>query len=380
MTVEGILQFLGLVAFEIVVAILFNAFSTMQKRKLPYLICAISPLAAMMMFHSRYIGNDSLNYYNLFLQTSRATVQDLLTNTRFEHGYLLLNWLIGRFTANPQWLYICIGTFMSIALIWWVYKYIPAPGLLCILLVEMLMVDGWISIARQTITVGILLIAYKFLIQEKLIKFLILVLIATRFHNAAWIFLLAYPIVNWHQESLLKSKGNLPSFELIVSAVAIVSYVSLSSILSSILDTFTVYSYYQNGEMMAGDARLASILQFLVGMLMMFVPQFVEKDNVKELKKNDIIARSLYMLGVISLGIMFIAIKATVFTRLAGIFTIFRVSYYVYTTSKFKFKRNKLIMIVVSILVFGIYGLVITIMKTPDWQTTYPFLWFWSNN
>ena len=66
MTVEGILQFLGLVAFEIVVAILFNAFSTMQKRKLPYLICAISPLAAMVMFHSRYIGNDSLNYYNLF--------------------------------------------------------------------------------------------------------------------------------------------------------------------------------------------------------------------------------------------------------------------------------------------------------------------------
>lgn len=167
---------------------------------------------------------------------------------------------------------------------------------------------------------------------------------------------------------------------MIVSAVAIVSYVSLSSILSSILDTFTVYSYYQNGEMMAGDARLAPILQFLVGMLMMFVPQFVEKDNVKELKKNDIIARSLYMLGVISLGIMFIAIKATVFTRLAGIFTIFRVSYYVYTTSKFKFNRNKLIMIVVSILVFGIYGLVITIMKTPDWQTTYPFLWLWSNN
>lgn len=39
MTVEGILQFLGLVAFEIVVAILFNAFSTMQKRKLPYSSC-----------------------------------------------------------------------------------------------------------------------------------------------------------------------------------------------------------------------------------------------------------------------------------------------------------------------------------------------------
>ncbi|WP_392390458.1 EpsG family protein [Limosilactobacillus fermentum] len=99
-----------------------NILDLTQERKLPYLICAISPLAAMMMFHSRYIGNDSLKYYNLFLQTSRATVQDLLTNTRFEHGYLLLNWLIGRFTGNPQWLYICIGTFMSIALIWWVYR------------------------------------------------------------------------------------------------------------------------------------------------------------------------------------------------------------------------------------------------------------------
>lgn len=105
----------------------------------------------------------------------------------------------------------------------------------------------------------------------------------------------------------------------------------------------------------------------------------VEKDNVKALKRNDVVARSLYMLGIISLGIMFVAIRATVFTRLAVIFTIFRISCYVYTTSKFKFNRNKLIMIVISVLVFGIYGLVITIMKTPDWQTTYPFIWFWSN-
>ena len=132
--------------------------------------------------------------------------------------------------------------------------------------------------------------------------------------------------------------------------------------------------------MMAGDARLASILQFIVGMLMMVVPQLVEQDNIKALKKNDIIVRSLYMLGIISLGIMFVAIKATVFTRLAGVFTLFRISYYVYAISKFKFNKNKLIMTVVSIIVFGIYGLVITIMKTPDWQTTYPFIWFWSSN
>lgn len=333
----------------------------------------------MMMFHSRYFGNDSLNYYNLFLQTSGTTVQNLLTNTRFEHGYLLLNWLIGRFTTNPQWLYVCVGAFISVSLIWWMYRYIPAPGLLCILLVEMLMIDGWISIARQTVVVGILLIAYKFLIQKKIIKFLILVLIATRFHNAAWIFLIAYPIVNWYPKSLLKSKGKIPVFELSVATVAAFSYIFLSSLLSNILDTFTVYSYYKNGAMMSGDERLASVLQFVVGVLMVFVPQLVEKDNVKALKRNDVVARSLYMLGIISLGIMFVAIRATVFTRLAGIFTIFRISDYVYTTSKFKFNRNKLIMIVISVLVFGIYGLVITIMKTPDWQTTYPFIWFWSN-
>lgn len=178
----------------------------------------------MMMFHSRYVGNDSLNYYNLFLQTSGTTVQNLLTNTRFEYGYLLLNWLIGRFTTNPQWLYVCVGAFISVSLIWWMYRYIPAPGLLCILLVEMLMIDGWISIARQTVVVGILLIAYKFLIQKKIIKFLILVLIATRFHNAAWIFLIAYPIVNWYPKSLLKSKGKIPVFELSVATVAAFSY------------------------------------------------------------------------------------------------------------------------------------------------------------
>ena len=131
-----------------------------------------------------------------------------------------------------------------------------------------------------------------------------------------------------------------------------------------------------NGSYTNGEARVAIILQIIVALLMIYVPRLVEPDLVSEINTGDI-PRALYRLGFINLALMIIANQATIFMRLAGLFAVFRMAYYTTTVAELKYNRNRAIMTFISIIMFAIYGLVITVLKTPDWQSTYPFYWCW---
>lgn len=65
--VLAIVEFLGLVGYEVLVAYAMKAFCSMQqKRKVIYLFWALFPLALMTMFHGESIGNDTRTYTDLF--------------------------------------------------------------------------------------------------------------------------------------------------------------------------------------------------------------------------------------------------------------------------------------------------------------------------
>lgn len=196
MQIDGILELIGLILYEAILAFFMGAFFPMEKHKKGYLFLALTPLALMIMFHSSIVGNDSMVYWRLFNTIQSQSIHEVLQNTRFEHGYLLFNWIVGRFTTNPQWIFIIIGFFVIASAGWWLNKYIEAPGLFCVLLVEMLMIDSWISVARQTFVIGLLFYAFDFAIRKKIVPFILVILLACTFHNVALIFFIVYPLIN----------------------------------------------------------------------------------------------------------------------------------------------------------------------------------------
>ena len=53
----------------------------------------------------------------------------------------------------------------------------------------MLEIDGWMSIQRQALAMAILFFAYDVLIEKKLLRFVVLVILAAQFHAVAYVFL-----------------------------------------------------------------------------------------------------------------------------------------------------------------------------------------------
>lgn len=185
-SVLATVEFLGLVGYEVLIAYAMKAFWPMnQKKKIIYLFWALLPLALMTMFHSESIGNDTQAYTELFDAVCNMTLKQALSNGRFEKGYMLFTYVLTRLFSSRQCVLIAEGAIVYLSLARWLNKWCKAPGLFVCLIVEMLEIDGWMSIQRQALAMAILFFAYDVLIEKKLLRFVVLVILAAQFHAVA---------------------------------------------------------------------------------------------------------------------------------------------------------------------------------------------------
>ena len=258
----AIAEFLGLVGYEALLAYAMKAFRPMKESsKKVYLFWALLPLAAMTMFHSENIGNDTRAYTGLFEAVKEMTLKMALSNGRFEKGYMLFTYVLTRLFSSRQCVLIAEGAIVYLSLSRWLNKWCKAPGLFVCLIVEMLEIDGWMSAARQSLAVAVLLFAYDALVEKKLLRFFILVILAAQFHAVAYVFLLAWPMLWWVDEYRRNSLEKKWQFEKLM-AVCVVGIALLTwPMINLLLKIFPKYQYYMSGVYMDGQARLAIILK-----------------------------------------------------------------------------------------------------------------------
>lgn len=85
----AIMEFLGLLLYECLVAFLMGAFHEMKpQRKNIYLIFALLPLVLMTMFHGETVGNDTGEYVNFLGRCEYEDYAQILEGSRFEKGYV----------------------------------------------------------------------------------------------------------------------------------------------------------------------------------------------------------------------------------------------------------------------------------------------------
>lgn len=372
------IEFLGLVYYEVIVALVSGAFSEMKpKRKAGYLFFALMPLAIMTMFRADSVGNDTLEYVRLFDSVKYLSLERILDSTRYEKGYLLLNFLLSKVSKNSRVVLVTVGAFSYFSLARWLNKWSKTPGMMVCLLVEMLYIDSWMSTIRQTVAFFIVLFAFDYLVQHKLWRFLITTLFAAQFHNAAYIFLMTWPMVYWFAPKCLDhlySKIQEKRFRKSAIIGGVLVLLCFKSILNYLVQLFPVYSYYISGEYMDGNSRLAVILKVVVYGLMICVPLVL---STKSRKSDNATAcrMAIHRFALINIILWILANKATIIVRLTDVFAFFALSDYVECVNDIDYSRNRECLIALSVVAFAAYGLLITLLKTPEWQTTYPFKW-----
>lgn len=371
----AIAEFLGLVGYEALLAYAMKAFRPMKESsKKVYLFWALLPLAAMTMFHSENIGNDTRAYTGLFEAVKEMTLKMALSNGRFEKGYMLFTYVLTRLFSSRQCVLIAEGAIVYLSLSRWLNKWCKAPGLFVCLIVEMLEIDGWMSAARQSLAVAVLLFAYDALVEKKLLRFFVLVILAAQFHAVAYVFLLAWPMLWWVDEYRRNSLEKKWQFEKLM-AVCVVGIALLTwPMINLLLKIFPKYQYYMSGVYMDGQARLAIILKIIVYALMLLAPRWIKNQNRGT--RQSVVELSHYRMALINIVILVAANQATILTRFSGVFSLYAIADFSEQVARLQYKKNREIVTILALVLFAVYGGVITLYRTPEWQTTYPFVWW----
>jgi len=156
------------------------------------------PIILVMSLHTSSIDviYDINGYYNFYKDASVYSLSELIANSRFEIGYILLNKIFAMILPNPQFIFAIVSIIcVSCA---WYYIYKNSNNLLLSVLcfVTLGTMTFEYTAFRQAIAMSICLLAVEFIKKKQLVPFIAIVLLAFTFHKTALCFLPSYFLLN----------------------------------------------------------------------------------------------------------------------------------------------------------------------------------------
>lgn len=284
-----------------------NHWPNIEQAKIQKIFLVVSSiiLALFTGLRDQKTGADTWNYGETFLRTVHISKFSTAMNSDMkngEYGYRAWTWLISRFTSNPNVFFTITAVIFAVCLAVYIYKNSQNPFFSMVLYYTVGMFGFQMTGMRQSLAMAILLISFEFIKKRKLIWFLIMVYIASLFHNSALAFVLAYPIVHL--------KMDFKTFMLYsISFIFCMAYGNkLSRFLASSNDN---YSHYEIGSAVSDNMGG----QTVIGMfLLTIILCYIFKDGFLSQNKYNML---FFNLTIVALGIYILRYSSRIFERLS---------------------------------------------------------------
>lgn len=344
------------------------------------LIIGSGILFVLMGFKDSSIGNDTLNYIELFdrLKNMPSLID---SKSRFEVGYQLYNKFISLFFDNYQILFVVTAAICIGCVVYGIKKNSKNWMYSLFLLIGFRFYYFFLSGLRQSIAVSIIFVAYVFLKKKKILPYILLIILATLFHFSAFIFIFAWPLL----EMKVSSKDVLK----ILFGIGII-YIFFTPIFSWVL---SVLPAYYSGYLLTEATSTNNITNYLgfvipvVFLVFAYTINYVkysrnvntlkiEKYHVKEsdLQNGYPDLQILFML--IASGLSLLATKASILDRMVMYYWIFSICTIPNMIFSIKDKRNRLLwFLLISIFVIA-YNVTLLILR-PEWNAIVPYKFCW---
>lgn len=167
-----------------------------DKRKKNYIFFCGIIMALMIGLRYKGVGSsDTAFYYNNWEMMSQVSLSDLprvLQRVDLEYGYQISVWLLSHIFRNGQWALILSGAFFSFSVCRFTYKNSKSPVVALTVFNCLGIFNFMVQGLRQAIAMSICLFAYEQCKNKKIIRFALLVTVASTFHASAAVFLLVY--------------------------------------------------------------------------------------------------------------------------------------------------------------------------------------------
>ncbi|XTR37216.1 EpsG family protein [Paraclostridium tenue] len=241
---------------------------------------------------SRYIKN-----FN-FISTNNW---DIISGLRYEVGYKLLVKIISLITNDSQIFISIIAAISLIGVTKLIYKYSSMPVLSYWLYITFGFYTFIFSGLRQAIAISLVLISFDYLMENKIIKFILMVILASLFHKTAMAFIVCYPFKN-----INITKKNILSMFVSFLFIFIFRF-KIMSILKTML--------YDEYEIVASN----SYTLLIVALIILMASLYFYKSVINKNSKNSIYYQMMYL----SVCCLLLASTTTNMTRIADYFYIY---------------------------------------------------------
>lgn len=367
MIVTAVVQYSILFLILLTLGLIFGAFDKMSPRsKKWYLLFSLGIFAFMTMFRDFSVGNDTLTYVTHFSEIASASNPFVrIAKVTTEPGFVIYAWLLSRITLDPRILfavtgaiiYLCIGRFLN--------RYSEAPGYFVLVFFSLFAFNSYLSGVRQALSCAILLLAIDCILRGKRTKAMLLSLLAASFHYSAFIFLALWLIIT------LTKKDQIQGFLLKLAAISIAVMFGFQPFLNLLLQIFPKYNYYVGDSYFDGQVRVATVATLSLCLILVVVPLFFKKNSTL-ISENQNVEKFLSKMSWMAVFILAISFFANILSRLGNI--AYLCVYALYSNNMCRLqKRDKYPITILMLVLFYIYGAIVIIYRTPDWQTTFPY-------
>lgn len=219
---------------------------------------------------STSVGYDSGQYARHYANLQYLNIKGILDVYPDELGFYFLTKMLTLITSNHQLLFVVIGGLYAYSISRFIYKYSSDPMISFIMLITMEYYAFSLSGLRQTVAFSLALISIDFIKSRKFHSFLLILLVASFFHQSVLFFIPAYFL----NRNCISNK-RVKFYVLLVPIVFILRR-PLLTILQNYI--YSNYSLISRGENTGGWATLlVYILIFFVALL--FKSQLSKNDN-----------------------------------------------------------------------------------------------------
>ncbi len=182
--------YIALFALAVILGIPLAGRKTTKAKKIIYLSVMFVLMYLVSVF--RYgIGNDYLSYIRLFDHVKSTPWSELLS-LPYEPLYSVLTKLISMVTLSPEIMYAVYAVLILAPVAYAIYKHSDIAWISVTVYLCLTFFYTSLSFIRQSIAASILLLAFGFIKQRKIIPVLILAVVAALFHYTALVFIPFY--------------------------------------------------------------------------------------------------------------------------------------------------------------------------------------------
>ena len=261
------------------------------------------------------VGTDFFSYTRVYDQLFYfyPNMISAITDSRFEPGWVILNYLVRYIFGDVQYL------FLVSALLTWIFGFKAiydnrnhiSVGI-AVLILLCTTYNMSFNIVRQILALTAVMMAIKPMLDNKKWKFILTVLFASSFHFTALVFLPAYWIVN------SKTQGRSRFKKLIVPMLAVGLVFFFQPIFNFVSSNFQVFETYRNYNVgFSGFSVTAIALKIPVVLLIML--------NLRKLKMNNNPMHKLSILFIIGIILMILSSYSPYLNRISFFYDVTQV-------------------------------------------------------